>query len=579
MVNINIHAARVGMMRRETENDFLEEDDNHTSSVEDMLEQAPRQKPTTVRDVWKRAIKKVMTNVKQDIRTKKTTSAEAIKAVIEKMSTTEMIKNSLDRNHYQGTKEKDDNENEMTNESENLREIKLTDVWNVLEGMGSFISHSELDEFMMEELDRLDRKRRDAENGAQFSTTASKRKLSIFAGWGSQISSSSVVAPEGKKKARTKSFVSEAIQDVTGASSSSRALRAAAKMERRQRRGTFQKNTRQISRRRAGSVAKRTNSSLGFGVDDGDNNKEDTLLSRVEFRSILKKFIEITKTKGSNDRANPSTFQDSVRRQQHGTAIAVTRDPLTVPSDENWRVSWDMVTMLLIFYVALVQPIRFGFGWESEKYSGFWFFETFVDFVFLCDLFLNFRTGYINERGKMELRGRKIAAHYLKGSFTIDLLSSVPWDLLMTPFNSGDSALTENTRVLKAVRLIKLSRLGRLTRVKKIIQQIEDIVQVDPELKSVVIATMVMILIAHILACIFGSVSRFSEDGIYSDSWYVGVGVQDQDIATQYVYALYWSVTTVRFPPRNMFVPSHFNVKAPICLSHRRNDLAFTCAL
>ena len=101
------------------------------------------------------------------------------------------------------------------------------------------------------------------------------------------------------------------------------------------------------------------------------------------------------------------------------------------------------------------------------------------------------------------------------------MISSVPWDVVLGLFTGGNSAFAENTRALKAIRLIKLSKLGRLARVKKIIEQIEDIIQVDPELKNVLMATVVMVFIAHLLACVWGAISRFNEYGIYEDSWYV----------------------------------------------------------
>ena len=97
----------------------------------------------------------------------------------------------------------------------------------------------------------------------------------------------------------------------------------------------------------------------------------------------------------------------------------------------------------------------------------------------------------------------------------------------------------------RRTKLIKLSKLGRLARVKKIIEQIEDMIQVDPELKNVLMATVVMVFIAHLLACVWGAISRFNDYGIYEDSWYTTLNVQDKDVMTQYIYAFYWSVTTV----------------------------------
>ena len=241
--------------------------------------------------------------------------------------------------------------------------------------------------------------------------------------------------------------------------------------------------------------------------------KNDAFLTKLEVLLILNHFIDKV-----DNRKHRTTLDIDFCQ---GTAIAARQDPFTVPSDANWRVNWDLFTMMLIIYVAIMQPFRFGFDYVSPVGSFMYYFETTLDFVFMFDLCLNFRTGYINSRGKMELRGGKIAMRYLKGNFLIDLISSVPWDVVLGLFTGGNSAFAENTRALKAIRLIKLSKLGRLARVKKIIEQIEDIIQVDPELKNVLMATVVMVFIAHLLACVWGAISRFNEYGIYEDSWYV----------------------------------------------------------
>ena len=493
----------------------------------------PINRPTTVRNVWQRAFKKVLTNVRGK-KKREGMSRDAIKIAIEEISSEQIQqrKGTFRTLPHDGCASK----KAAAEDDENEEVIKLQDMWNILEGMGSFISHADLDDFMMTEMEKIDKDRQDK----VATTTKRGRKKSFLGAFVSSKAPATVApsddgqSPNQRRKSRKKSFIMGSLYEVANGGNT-HDLRRAAKMVCKERRGTIQKSLqRGLTRRKSRNSLHKTPSSI---ATDSTASDDGPTISRAEFRSILRNYVELSMA-SSNE-------EDTRAKCVTGTAVAVRRDPFTVPCDEHWRVWWDMSTMVLIFYVALVQPVRFGFGWESEIGSGFWYFETFVDMVFLGDLLLNFRTGYINNRGKMELRTSKIAIHYLRGNFAIDLVSSVPWDIILTPFIKGDSKLTENTRVLKAVRLVKLSRLGRLARVKKIIQQIEDVVQIDPELKSVVLATAVMILIAHILACIWGSVARFSDNGIYVDSWYVGVGAADAGIVSQYIYALYWSVTTV----------------------------------
>ena len=51
-----------------------------------------------------------------------------------------------------------------------------------------------------------------------------------------------------------------------------------------------------------------------------------------------------------------------------------------------------------------------------------------TDFVFFLDIFITFRTTFINDRGEEEFDSYKIAVNYLKGSFMIDVVATIPFD-------------------------------------------------------------------------------------------------------------------------------------------------------
>ena len=71
----------------------------------------------------------------------------------------------------------------------------------------------------------------------------------------------------------------------------------------------------------------------------------------------------------------------------------------------------------------------------------------------MMDIGFAFNTSYYDVEGE-EVRSRaNIARHYMKGMFIIDLLSSLPFDLLPL---LGDK--------LKLIALLKVIRITRLTR-------------------------------------------------------------------------------------------------------------------
>jgi hypothetical protein len=57
--------------------------------------------------------------------------------------------------------------------------------------------------------------------------------------------------------------------------------------------------------------------------------------------------------------------------------------------------------------------------------------DLFVDIMFIIDIIINFRTTYVNENDEVVSHPGKIAIHYFKGWFVIDMIAAVPFDLLL----------------------------------------------------------------------------------------------------------------------------------------------------
>lgn len=53
-----------------------------------------------------------------------------------------------------------------------------------------------------------------------------------------------------------------------------------------------------------------------------------------------------------------------------------------------------------------------------------------VDVTFIVDILINFRTTYVASNDEIISDPVRIAYHYLKGWFLIDLVAAVPFDLL-----------------------------------------------------------------------------------------------------------------------------------------------------
>ena len=51
--------------------------------------------------------------------------------------------------------------------------------------------------------------------------------------------------------------------------------------------------------------------------------------------------------------------------------------------------------------------------------------------MFIIDILINFRTTYVSENDEVVSQPSKIAVHYFRGWFIIDLVAAIPFDLLL----------------------------------------------------------------------------------------------------------------------------------------------------
>ncbi|VDD97088.1 unnamed protein product [Enterobius vermicularis] len=80
--------------------------------------------------------------------------------------------------------------------------------------------------------------------------------------------------------------------------------------------------------------------------------------------------------------------------------------------------------------------------------------DLIVDIMFIVDIIINFRTTYVNENDEISMivvsHPGKIAKHYFKGWFIIDMIAAVPFDLLLVNTNSDELCIPIKTRAYMA---------------------------------------------------------------------------------------------------------------------------------
>ena len=95
------------------------------------------------------------------------------------------------------------------------------------------------------------------------------------------------------------------------------------------------------------------------------------------------------------------------------------------------RVYWDFFIILLAIYNAITLPMEVSFNPPFLSRTIVKMVNVLIDFIFAIDILICFRTTYIcSETGAEIIEGCKIAKNYLVGRFLIDLISTIPFDVI-----------------------------------------------------------------------------------------------------------------------------------------------------
>ncbi|CAM9898271.1 unnamed protein product [Ectocarpus sp. 8 AP-2014] len=101
------------------------------------------------------------------------------------------------------------------------------------------------------------------------------------------------------------------------------------------------------------------------------------------------------------------------------------------------KVSWDLWLSMVIIWSVLEVTYRLGFDRPPE--GGWQVLSYFVDALFFADMLVTLRTALLDRDGEVVANQKQVAVAYLKGWFTVDLISTVPWDLLVLQIAVGNA--------------------------------------------------------------------------------------------------------------------------------------------
>ena len=264
----------------------------------------------------------------------------------------------------------------------------------------------------------------------------------------------------------------------------------------------------------------------------------------------------------SKEKKAKSRFLAIVTQAMHAD-LQVTPKCMFSHTDSRRLMAWDILICILVVYVAIFAPFEIAFtpsittlGATTEGESSFlqippltWFaINACISAVWTLDIILHFRISTERKDGRANYDVRRIAIHYLSGWFVIDVIATVPWELLLLVGGGshGGALITRAprmARILRIPRIVKVSRFYRLWRT----WHPTALARIKFSWLRTVGSVFVVLIVVHWMACGFYLLHEVQGDG--ENSWVTKLDDIQNDSAWRleqlYVATLYWSVMTL----------------------------------
>ncbi|CAI5493583.1 unnamed protein product, partial [Closterium sp. Naga37s-1] len=255
------------------------------------------------------------------------------------------------------------------------------------------------------------------------------------------------------------------------------------------------------------------------------------------------------------------TFKGYLAQPMAAHAVAAPSDP---PSEREAAQARPFNVQVQVFRRVLHVMRRVRIPWEvfyqvafNLRAQGAWqIVDACLSAIFLADVFLGFKTGYVTKEKhvvmddgmkvlkpqQIVMDQRKVVWHYLRTWFALDLLSSLPFDLLTSLASDSPAGFW----ISVAFRLLKLFRVHRLGVAAKQLRSASS----DTNYMDFAILLFQICMLCHIGACIFVLIGRLelpNETWLAATYWSqdsVAQTLESAPTGVVYVAAIYWSMVT-----------------------------------
>lgn len=205
---------------------------------------------------------------------------------------------------------------------------------------------------------------------------------------------------------------------------------------------------------------------IQLSMQDGHQRDKISVQHRLDlykFRKMNENPADTLKSKKMRALVKNTAMRSAGRKNTSNSKADLKGRSWLIDPSGTFKKIWETFKFCLLIYTFIYLPMKVTFfADQQEEYTDFtYIFDKFIDFVFLIDLILNFFTPLLDKYDYVTTH-KSIAKLYLRGWFTIDLITLIPFDEIFSFFLEESSSLTVFVSLIKIARLTRLIKLVRL---------------------------------------------------------------------------------------------------------------------
>jgi len=225
--------------------------------------------------------------------------------------------------------------------------------------------------------------------------------------------------------------------------------------------------------------------------------------------------------------------------------LSFIRENIILHPKGKFRLVWDTIALVLIFYDLFYVPMTLGFELKAEGFL--FFFDILKDLFFVVDVFLNCITSYFDKNGNLISKPKAIVSNYVRSNWFIpDVITALPIPLIVDFVIDEDSKSRNFMKLIRFIRFVRLIRIIKALKLLRIYSKIEEFFYsaLFNGIKSIFSLLFYIVLYAHWIACLWHFVGQIDFDSS-GETWMVTYDLIGKSLSERYVASLYFAIMTM----------------------------------